>query len=556
MNNKRHAELLIVRVRWALLATACVMLEGSVALPYIVAIAAAVAAFNALVWRSTQTSEMYITSGRRLANIGRVLDFVVITLTMFAPGGTSSNTYLLYIVVLVEAGFADIKPRNLIYLTAGSMAVFFSASMHQHPAALSTIGLWTKMGLISTGWVGGMYVSATRIQDATGRHREQRLNAIYETSLRLISGEDINRILTQILRTAVNEMNATAGYIMLTMPDDPEQLATEVAYSTNSDYDFPRSLRFGEGMAGYVAATGQPLLLNSTDTEGQPLASDLSLAGSTAAVIVPLLNRFANVAATKKNQEVIGCLVVQSSDRGNPFSEDDLMLGRMLASLISVASANARLYEDMSQTFLRTLETLANSLEARDEYTRGHSQRVCDLSLMIAKHMGVCEEALDEMRVGTLLHDIGKIGIPDAVLNKPGRLTEDEFNQMKRHPVIGYEICKPLGLNEGALMLIRNHHEKLDGSGYPDGIRGGELPLSVRIVCVADAFDAMSSRRPYREVMDEKLRLEQFNRFAGSQFDPVVVQTLKQLLREGKLDEMYADHWTNVERDEDVKYAA
>lgn len=212
---------------------------------------------------------------------------------------------------------------------------------------------------------------------------------------------------------------------------------------------------------------------------------------------------------------------------------------RTLSALIAVAVANARMEERRHETFVRTLESLATALEARDEYTQGHSQRVCDVSMLLGERMGFSPEAMEELRIGTVLHDIGKIGVPDAILNKRARLSDEEFALMKLHPVIGYEICKPLMLSEGILMIIRNHHEKLDGSGYPDGLKGGELPLSLRIVCIADAFDAMSSTRPYRGVMALTDVLAELSRGAGTQFDPVVVEALKDILPTEKFQAIY-----------------
>jgi HD-GYP domain-containing protein (c-di-GMP phosphodiesterase class II) len=161
--------------------------------------------------------------------------------------------------------------------------------------------------------------------------------------------------------------------------------------------------------------------------------------------------------------------------------------------------------------------------------------------------MGFGAEAMEELRIGTTLHDIGKIGVPDAILNKAAKLTDEEFDLMKAHPVIGYEICRPLMLSEGVLMLIRNHHEKLDGSGYPDGLKGGELPLSLRVICVSDAFDAMSSRRPYRNVMDINKVISELSRGAGIQFDPVVVEILKDLLQDGSLNPIYLSQWDHLQ---------
>jgi len=557
MESKRRAELLAVRVRWAVLAAACVMLEGRANLLVIGLVGAGVVAYNLILRHFCRNLEDFHVRGQKMAILARWLDIGVVTLTLFANDGTSSSTYLLYLVVLVQAGFADSRRKVLLAMTVVAAGAYLIATILQKSGAAFNLYTFGRAGLISVGGLVAFYIGATRRQDDTGRYREQRLTSLFDCSIRSVSGESLNKVLTHILRTAVQETNAMSGYIMLAARDDSQLLETEVAYSREVSYEFPRSARFGDGLPGYVAAHGQPVMLNAGEHASAPWDAEANVCWTTSAICVPLVNRLAAIdPATKKHQEMIGCIAVLSVDPKHSFTEEDLDFVRMLAALVSLSSANERMYEDMRNTFVRTLETLATSLEARDEYTRGHSQRVCDLSLMIAKEMGVCEEALEEMRVGTLLHDIGKIGIPDSVLNKPGRLTTEEFQQMKQHPGIGWEICKPLGLNEGALMLVRNHHEKLDGSGYPDGLRGGELPLSVRIVCVADAFDAMSSRRPYRDVMDEKLRLEQFNRFAGSQFDPVVVQVLKNLLRDGRLDEMYKDHWFDVKAATDRAKAA
>ena len=221
---------------------------------------------------------------------------------------------------------------------------------------------------------------------------------------------------------------------------------------------------------------------------------------------------------------------------------------RALGSLMAVTVSNARMEERQRTTFLRTLQSLATALEARDEYTRGHSHRVSEVSLLLGRRLGFSGEALEELRVGTILHDIGKIGVPDEILNKRGRLTDEEFVIMKTHPVKGYEICCPLMLSEGVLMIVRNHHERLDGSGYPDGLKGGELPLSLRIVCVADAYDAMSSKRPYRGVMEASMVLAELSKCAGTQFDPVVVETLKDLMDTQEMHDLYALYWQ--ERDQ------
>lgn len=231
---------------------------------------------------------------------------------------------------------------------------------------------------------------------------------------------------------------------------------------------------------------------------------------------------------------------------GRTFTESDKARAGALADVAAVV-VNVRLYENERADFLRSLEALARTLDDRNPYTQGHSERVAQVCIRLAQKLGVAPEIVQDLYDGALLHDIGKIGIPEAVLDKPGQLSAEEFALIKQIPLRGGDICAPLGLGDGVLMLIRNAHEKLDGTGYPDGLKYGQLPLPLRILCVADAFDAMSTRRPYRPVIDSRFRREQLNRFAGTQFDPTIVETLKGLISAGALDELYADHWTTEE---------
>jgi len=568
MESKRRAELISVRVRWAILAAAVLMLEGRAPIATVILVGVLASSYNLVVWRACRDARAYQRAGRRIAEAARALDILFLSYFLLVPGGLHTNTYLLYALVLLQAGYSTARRRTIVGLTALALGSYLFAAILVS-GGFPSVPIFGRLALIAVSGLLGLYLGQQRLQEEGKAAQQQRLATVYDCCMSLTSGQRLSPLLSRVLRSAVQELGATRGYVMLSDKDNPDMLLTEVAYSRRRNVsrgadataqdqhtEFPKECLIGEGLPGYVAATGQPLLVNQGEQDEGDTFQGLETANG-CAIAAPLLYRLGSVdPSAEKQQEVVGVLVFHAEEPGHRFTEEDLAFVRTLASMVSVAAVNERMYEALRDTFVRTLETLANSLEARDEYTRGHSQRVCDLSLMIARHMGVCEEALAEIRVGTLLHDIGKIGIPDAVLNKPGRLTDEEFALMRQHTVIGYDICKPLGLNEGALMLIRNHHEKLDGTGYPDGLKGGELPLSVRIVCVADAFDAMSSRRPYREVMDEKLRLEQFNRFAGTQFDPVVVQVLKTLLREGKLDEMYRDHWNDLATSRDHLRAA
>jgi putative two-component system response regulator len=179
----------------------------------------------------------------------------------------------------------------------------------------------------------------------------------------------------------------------------------------------------------------------------------------------------------------------------------------------------------IQELFLQGVQMLARALEAKDAYTRGHSIRVSQYAVATASRMGFEGASLDGIRLGGELHDIGKIGTREAVLHKPGSLTDDEFRQITEHPLLGERMLSPLARESpDVLRIVRSHHERLDGQGFPDGLRGEKIPIEARIVAVADAFDAMTTRRPYRESRPPAEALAELRRVAGSQLDPEAVE--------------------------------
>ena len=175
-------------------------------------------------------------------------------------------------------------------------------------------------------------------------------------------------------------------------------------------------------------------------------------------------------------------------------------------------------------SFLSAITALAHALEAKDKYTSGHSQRVADISVAIAKEIGLSPEDSNRVRLAGLVHDIGKIGVRESVLNKPSRLTDEEFQHVQKHSEIGEHILAPIADDKEILKLVRNHHERYDGSGYPDQLKSRQIPLGARILAVADAYEAMTSKRPYREALgDEKARKE-IDQNKGKQFDSEVAE--------------------------------
>jgi len=180
-------------------------------------------------------------------------------------------------------------------------------------------------------------------------------------------------------------------------------------------------------------------------------------------------------------------------------------------------------------SFLNAITALAYALEAKDAYTSGHSQRVSNLSVAIARELNLPQSQINELRLAGLLHDIGKIGVRESVLNKPGRLTRKEFAMVKRHPEIGEHILRPIVDSTEILEAVRNHHEHYNGSGYPDGLKNNEIPLAARILAVSDAYAAMTSERPYRKSMSADAALDEIARHKGTQFDPEIADTFTRI---------------------------
>lgn len=174
-------------------------------------------------------------------------------------------------------------------------------------------------------------------------------------------------------------------------------------------------------------------------------------------------------------------------------------------------------------SFLSAVTALAYALEAKDEYTSGHSQRVAEISIAVAKELGMPRYSIEKIRLAGLIHDIGKIGMRESILNKLGRLTNEEFHQVKRHPEIGEHILNPIVDDEKIIMVVRHHHEHYDGTGYPDGLSGEQIPLGARILALADTYDAMTSKRSYRRAMSAEAACSEIERCKGTQFDPEVV---------------------------------
>ncbi len=214
----------------------------------------------------------------------------------------------------------------------------------------------------------------------------------------------------------------------------------------------------------------------------------------------------------------------------------------MAGKIESVVRRLRQALRQNQELFLETIRTLATAIDAKDPYTRGHSERVSSYSMAIARHLGLPQDQVFRIRIAAILHDVGKLGIRESILNKPGGLTEEEFAVMKRHPEIGAQIMAPIRMLKDIIPGIRNHHETWDGRGYPDGLRGEEIPLVARIIGAADTFDAMTTTRPYQKAMTLDFVLAKIRGMAGNRYDPQIIDALIGAVESGDITPPDAAH--------------
>ncbi len=220
--------------------------------------------------------------------------------------------------------------------------------------------------------------------------------------------------------------------------------------------------------------------------------------------------------------KVIGVIQIMNKISGN-FTKDDLEYLKIISSPISIALENAKLYEKSKRLLFEISLSLSLAIEKRDPYTGGHTKRVLDYSLLIAEGLNFSAKRIDKLKISAILHDIGKIGIPDSILNKKGPLTNKEKELMNKHPEIGAEIVSHIEEMDDVIGGIKYHHENYDGSGYPFGLKGKEIPLFARIIAIADTFDAITTERPYKKALSKDYAIEELVKNKNHQFDPELI---------------------------------
>ena len=350
---------------------------------------------------------------------------------------------------------------------------------------------------------------------------------LLRTNHHLSNVSQLDDLLQNILNDALGALDAQRGTIILFNPKT-DQLEMKARCAPHPAVANKKG--YSRTLAERCYRQGESLLCRDLHSEDASAARS-AMFGSMSSIVCALL---------RTPRQRLGVLHLDRGPFQEPFHESDLYLADAIAANVAVGIECAQLVESQAEQFLQTVTTLARAVDMRDQETGDHTKRVTDFALLLAEDLNATQSDRYAIKIGAPLHDIGKIGVDDAVLRKPGKLTDGEFEHMKTHTVKGAQMIDGFGALAPLVPIVRHHHERWDGSGYPDKIGQNKIALTARIVAVADAFDAMTSHRPYRPAMPPQLAFLELLTKAGSHFDPQVVQSFLRL--RPKVEEMMQTH--------------
>lgn len=343
---------------------------------------------------------------------------------------------------------------------------------------------------------------------------KKRLGLLCRVGQKAGSVSEVSKLLDQISLMTRQTLSASAASVLL-VNENREELYFEVAQGRARKSLKRMKLTVDTGIAGWVARHGKPLIINNVNRDRR-FNKDIDK-------VTGFITKSILAAPLLSGGKVIGVLEVLNKAGGSEFNKQDLEVLAALASTAAIAISNARLHQQVVNEHKSTVKALA-AVDAKDPYTRGHSERVTKYALLAGISLSLPEEELEVIEYAGILHDIGKIGIPDSILRKPTYLTGEEWVIMCQHPEIGANIIDGIPFLEEAKRLILYHHERYDGRGYPEGLAGQNIPIGARLLAIADAFDTMTTERSYRTSLGLDHAIDELRRCSGTQFCPVAVE--------------------------------
>ncbi len=351
---------------------------------------------------------------------------------------------------------------------------------------------------------------AERLEASRAKTSLEISNALLDFSRRLALAESLDEVLERAVELAARLLDKPRSSVWL-----QDRAGEDLVARALFGYDWRDSAALG----GIAVPDERAREILDGDEPFQLQAAKFPTSGR-----AELARGLMAVAPLRLDGDRLGCIVVRTGPKGGAFDDRSMRLLAGVAHQVKLAVTNASSYESLERTFLSTVEALANALEANDEYTSSHARWITDMALHVGRELGMDPKALKRLELGALFHDIGKIGVPEAILAKPGPLTDGEWKVVRLHPELGARILAPIERLEQVCQIVRHCHEHWDGSGYPDGLAGEEIPLESRVILVCDAYHAMTTDRPYRRRLTVEDASRRLREAAGTQFDPRVVE--------------------------------
>ena len=362
-----------------------------------------------------------------------------------------------------------------------------------------------------------------------------KLKAINTASNLLVSRENTDEILATTTSFIVDIMQFERAIIMM-VDETRTKLVFKYAFGANEDdvakylTDYEITLSRDDNILARVAKMGRPVVVKDAEADGLKSTNRiLANFDVSSFVMCPLM----------ASDGMIGILGADRYKSRRDIARRDIDDLAIFANTIAETLNKARLKEQIESSYLDTVRALVRAIEEKDSYTKGHSERVSEISVLIGKEFGLTGKRLEFMRLGCLLHDVGKIGISEAIVKSPKSLTKSEYEIIKQHPMKGADIVRPVSFLKDYLHIIQNHHEWYDGSGYPDALVGDETPLEAQIACVADACDAITSTRRYRKGSPAAEAARRIGAGKGTQFAPLVVDAFRRTYERGDFDDIF-----------------
>ena len=368
-------------------------------------------------------------------------------------------------------------------------------------------------------------ISQIAVSDVDNLRRLIEVNKAITTSL------ERDEVFELVLEGILAISSGSRAMILLTQDDGELEVVFEKV-GEESERSIKRE-GISQTIVGRAVESGQAVVVNDVaDDPNLEAQASIQALDLRSAVAIPLKYSQSYISKTRREDPLMGVIYVDSRSARRRFTQEDVDLMMAFSSQGAISIENAQLHRDLQENYLGLVMSLAEAVEVKDRYTRGHSDLVSRYAVAIAEEMGLTESEIEEIARGGMLHDVGKIGIDEAILNKEGKLTDEEWEVMKMHPVYGAQILEPIQFLGKASEIVHQHHERMNGSGYPLGLRGEDICLGARIIAVCDVYEGVTSYRPYRKPMQPERVIEVLREESGPKLDPDCVDAFLKIYEE------------------------